>query len=163
MDPRLWLWINFANIKFSLQGLALIHNNNERSAWEISWLWFPPRERREKGLGATGQVRRLSEEDHWAMSPLQELWYQHSAPQEPHLHCELHSLPFSTFWWNCVLFCFVLLFSKIGLVCVVGCPGTHCVEQAGLKLKRSICLCLPSTGVKGVPHHHLFLIWNCVL
>lgn len=35
---------------------------------------------------------------------------------------------------------------KIGLVslCISGCPGTCFVGQAGFKLKRSACLCLPS-------------------
>jgi hypothetical protein len=30
---------------------------------------------------------------------------------------------------------------------ILGCPGTHSAEQAGLEL-RSTCLCLPSTGIK---------------
>jgi hypothetical protein len=29
-----------------------------------------------------------------------------------------------------------------------GCPGTHSVDQAGLKLTEIICLCLPSAGIK---------------
>jgi hypothetical protein len=33
-----------------------------------------------------------------------------------------------------------------------GCPGTHFVDQAGIKL-RSACLCLPSAGIKGVRYH----------
>ncbi|GAB1295160.1 Neuropeptide FF receptor 1 [Apodemus speciosus] len=36
-----------------------------------------------------------------------------------------------------------------------GCPGTHSVDQAGLKLKKSTCLCLPSAGIEGVCHHCL--------
>lgn len=28
-----------------------------------------------------------------------------------------------------------------------GCPGARSVDQAGLKLQRSTCLCLPSTGI----------------
>ena len=35
-----------------------------------------------------------------------------------------------------------------------GCPGTHSVDQAGLKFKRSACLCLSSAGIKGVCCHH---------
>jgi hypothetical protein len=34
-----------------------------------------------------------------------------------------------------------------------GCPGTHFVDQAGLELKKSARLCLPSAGIKGVHHH----------
>jgi hypothetical protein len=34
-----------------------------------------------------------------------------------------------------------------------GCPGTHFVDQAGLELKKSTCLCLPSAAIKGVCHH----------
>lgn len=33
-----------------------------------------------------------------------------------------------------------------------GFPGTHSVEQDGLKL-RSVCLCLRNAGIKGVRHH----------
>ena len=41
---------------------------------------------------------------------------------------------------------------KVSL-CSPGWPGSHCIDQAGLKLKRSDCLCLPSAGIKGVHHH----------
>ena len=51
----------------------------------------------------------------------------------------------------CLFICFR---DKVSL-CSPGCPGTHSVEQAGLKLKSSACLYLPSAGVKGVPHHCL--------
>jgi hypothetical protein len=40
-------------------------------------------------------------------------------------------------------------------LCSPGCPGSHSVGQAGLELKRSTCLCLPSAGNKGVRHHCL--------
>ncbi|GAB1295127.1 E3 SUMO-protein ligase RanBP2 [Apodemus speciosus] len=33
-------------------------------------------------------------------------------------------------------------------LCSPGCPGTHSVDQAGLELKRSTCLCLPSAEIK---------------
>jgi hypothetical protein len=33
------------------------------------------------------------------------------------------------------LFCFILLF-KTGFLCSLGCPGTHSIEQAGLKLRN---------------------------
>jgi hypothetical protein len=36
-----------------------------------------------------------------------------------------------------------------------GCPGTHSVDQAGLDLKKSACLCLTNAGIKGVSHHCL--------
>ncbi|GAB1287840.1 Annexin A9 [Apodemus speciosus] len=39
-----------------------------------------------------------------------------------------------------------------GSLCSPGCPGTHSVDQAGLKLQRSACLCLPSAGTKGVDY-----------
>ena len=38
-------------------------------------------------------------------------------------------------------------------LCRSGYPGTHSVDQAGLKLIAT-CLCLPSSGIKGVRHHH---------
>jgi len=34
-----------------------------------------------------------------------------------------------------------------------GCPGTPSVDQAGLKVKRSACLCLPRVGYKGMCYH----------
>ena len=37
---------------------------------------------------------------------------------------------------------------RVSLHCP-GCPETHSVDQAGLELKRSACLCLPSAGIKG--------------
>ena len=33
-------------------------------------------------------------------------------------------------------------------LCSRGCPGTHSVDQAGLELKSSACLCLMSPGLK---------------
>ncbi|GAB1294594.1 DNA topoisomerase 2-binding protein 1 [Apodemus speciosus] len=55
-------------------------------------------------------------------------------------------------------------------LCSPGCPGTHSVDQAGLELQKSACLCLPSAGIKGVlPGHpqplfkdatHLFCDFN---
>jgi len=60
---------------------------------------------------------------------------------------------------------FVCLFGWFGLVwflgffrarvslCSPGCPGTHSVDQAGFKLKKFACLCLPSAGIKVVRHH----------
>jgi hypothetical protein len=38
-------------------------------------------------------------------------------------------------------------------LCSPGCPGTHSVDQAGLKL-RNPPACLLSAGIKGVCHHH---------
>jgi hypothetical protein len=61
-----------------------------------------------------------------------------------------------TFSFSFLLFCFVFFFfffqDRVSL-CSPGCPGTHSVDQAGLKLKRSTCLCLPSSVIKGVRHH----------
>jgi hypothetical protein len=44
--------------------------------------------------------------------------------------------------------CFVFQ-DKVSL-CSSGCPRTHSVEQDGVRLKRSACLCLPSAGARGV-------------
>jgi hypothetical protein len=46
----------------------------------------------------------------------------------------------------------LLLFFETGFLCVTltGCPRTCSIGQAGLKLKRSSCFCLPSAGVKSV-------------
>jgi hypothetical protein len=35
-----------------------------------------------------------------------------------------------------VLFCFVLFCFETGFLCSPGCPGTHFVDQAGLKLRN---------------------------
>jgi hypothetical protein len=35
------------------------------------------------------------------------------------------------------------------------CPGTHSVDQAGLELKSTTCLCLLSAGIKDTHHHCL--------
>jgi hypothetical protein len=32
-------------------------------------------------------------------------------------------------------------------LCSPGCPGTHFVDQAGLELQKSTCLCLPSSSL----------------
>jgi hypothetical protein len=47
---------------------------------------------------------------------------------------------------------FVVVFSETGFLCVADCPGTHSVDQAGLKLRNWPVLCLPSAGIKGVCH-----------
>jgi hypothetical protein len=55
---------------------------------------------------------------------------------------------------------FVFLGDRVSL-CSPGCPGTHSVDQAGLELRKSACLCLPSAGIKGMCHHcpaNLFLM-----
>lgn len=36
---------------------------------------------------------------------------------------------------------------------IFGSPGTHNVDQAGLKLQKSTCLCLPGTGIKDLSHY----------
>jgi hypothetical protein len=38
-------------------------------------------------------------------------------------------------------------------LCSPGCPGAHFVDQTGLELRKSDCLCLPSAGIKGLRHH----------
>ena len=61
-----------------------------------------------------------------------------------------------------VLFCFVLFFvgwwqDRISLCNCSGCPGTHFVDLAGLKLTDIHWLRLPSAEIKGVYHHHQVL------
>jgi hypothetical protein len=52
-----------------------------------------------------------------------------------------------------ILFLLFVFWDRVSL-CSSGCPGTHCGDQAGLKLKE-IHLPLPSQccGIKGVYHH----------
>jgi hypothetical protein len=52
-----------------------------------------------------------------------------------------------------ILFCFPCFPRQVSLYSA-GCPGTHSVDQAGLRTHRSTCLCLQSVGIKGVHHHH---------
>jgi hypothetical protein len=50
-------------------------------------------------------------------------------------------------------------------LCTPDCPGTHSVDQAGLRTQKSACLCLPSAGIKGMHHRaRLFAeLWlNCL-
>lgn len=55
-------------------------------------------------------------------------------------------------------FCFVffpcLLFWDTICLYSPGCLGTSSVDQGDLRLKRSVCLCLPTAGIKGVCHHY---------
>jgi hypothetical protein len=39
-------------------------------------------------------------------------------------------------------------------LCSPGCPGACSVDQAGLKLKKFACLCLPVAGIEGIHHNH---------
>ena len=47
-------------------------------------------------------------------------------------------------------------FDRVSLYSL-GHPGTHTIDQAGLKLKRSACLCLLSTGINVVCANHVHL------
>jgi hypothetical protein len=38
-------------------------------------------------------------------------------------------------------------------LCIPGCPGTHSVDQAGLKLRNPPACASPSAGIKGMHHH----------
>ena len=52
-----------------------------------------------------------------------------------------------------------LVFQDSVSLCSPDCPGIRSVDQAGLKLTDiSICLCLLSAGIKGVCHHHPYVI-----
>jgi hypothetical protein len=57
-------------------------------------------------------------------------------------------------------FFFLFWFSRQGFSVSPGYPGTgtHFVDQAGLELQKSacLCLCLPSAGIKGERHAHSF-------
>lgn len=44
---------------------------------------------------------------------------------------------------------FVCFWNRVSM-CSLGCPKTHCSEQAGLKLLRSTYSCFPNTGIKGM-------------
>jgi len=50
------------------------------------------------------------------------------------------------------LFTITTLWDRVFYVVPAG-SGTYSVNQAGLKPRRSICLCLQSTGIKGTCHH----------
>jgi hypothetical protein len=38
-------------------------------------------------------------------------------------------------------------------LCITGCPGTHSVDQAGLKITVSYLSLLPRVGIKSVHYH----------
>ena len=52
------------------------------------------------------------------------------------------------------LFCFVFQ-DRVSLCYNTGCPGTCFVDQIGLKLKRSTCLCHPNAEIKCLSHQCL--------
>ena len=59
------------------------------------------------------------------------------------------------FWIFVVRFIWLFFFILDRVfIFIPGFPGTHSVYQAGLELKRSACLCLPSAGIEGVHHHY---------
>ena len=65
---------------------------------------------------------------------------------------EAHNLPNSVpspveYGTHGIFFCLFILFCFFEVVslCSLGCPGTHSVDQAGLKLKA---VCLPLLGLK---------------
>jgi hypothetical protein len=65
-------------------------------------------------------------------------------------------------------FCYFCLFVFIetgSLSIVLNCPGTHFVDQAGLKLRNLPASALPNAGIKGVRHHGpaLFVVVVVVL
>jgi hypothetical protein len=66
------------------------------------------------------------------------------------------------FFWFC--FFVLFLFFETGFRCSPGCPGTHSVDQAGLKLRNlpasasqvlglKACATMPGTSVCVLPHH----------
>ena len=66
----------------------------------------------------------------------------------------------------CVFFSFILFYflffqDRVSL-CSPGCPEIYSVDQAGLELKKSTCLCLPSAGIKSVYHHCWGLLLSSV-
>jgi hypothetical protein len=67
--------------------------------------------------------------------------------------CQFENVTMLGFWFGLVWFWFWFWFLDKVSLCSPGCPGTCSVDQAGLKLKRSTCLCLPSAGIKRMHHH----------
>jgi hypothetical protein len=59
------------------------------------------------------------------------------ATSSSQMHFSMHPFCFVLFCF--VLFCFVLFWDRVSL-CNPGCPGTHFVDQAGLKLRNPLPL-----------------------
>ena len=57
------------------------------------------------------------------------------------------------------MYLFIGCFESDICLCGLSCPGTNYVDQSGLKLKRSACLCLLSAGTKGMSHHCLAILF----
>lgn len=55
-------------------------------------------------------------------------------------------------YWRMVLFCGLVLRQGLSL-CVLDCLGTCYVDQVSLNSQLATCLCLPSSGTKGMSHH----------
>jgi len=91
-------------------------------------------------------------------------WFLSSAPPPPFFLKITLFLLYLLFYFECYFYsmCFVLLYfvffffvffwDRVSL-CSLDYPRTCSVDQAGLKLKRSTCLCLPSAGIKGMHIH----------
>jgi hypothetical protein len=56
--------------------------------------------------------------------------------------------------WLVGVFCCCFVSQDKVSMCSPECPTTHFVDQAGLELTRSTCLCLLNSATKGM-HHHL--------
>ena len=57
------------------------------------------------------------------------------------------------FWFVCLFFGFGFFGDRVSLYSP-GCPGTHCVDQAGLELRNLPASASQSAGITGVRHHH---------
>jgi hypothetical protein len=68
--------------------------------------------------------------------------------------CIEKAKPFSItyFCWDFFVCLFVCFWVRVSLY-ITGWPGTIFIDQAGLGLPRSSCLCCLSTGMKGVHYH----------
>ena len=58
------------------------------------------------------------------------------------------------------MFLFFVFRDRVSLYNSPGCSGTPSVDQAGLELTEIACLCLPSTGIKGLYHYFPAVVTN---
>lgn len=80
----------------------------------------------------------------WYFVHFRQVLYQWSYSPSPLLPCKKVVLPTNTFTFHPL---------DRASLCSSGGPGAGSVDQAGLKLKRSTCLCLRNAGI-------LFKLWN---
>jgi hypothetical protein len=131
-----------------------------RWLWATTWLL---------GFELRTFRRAVSALTHWASLPVPSFFFFFLNYCINKLYRDFHvficvQLHFGCWWSNYQLPSWMGIYRKLHAYFLLlfwdrvslyrpGCPGTHFVDQAGVETQKSACLCLPSSGIKGVLHH----------